>query len=65
MATCDIGIDLGTTNVRIYIDGKGLILDEPSVIAVDKKTGKTLAVGDKAYKMLGKHEKAKCLLLKT
>lgn len=55
MATCDIGIDLGTTNVRIYIDGKGLILDEPSVIAVDKKTGKTLAVGDKAYKMLGKN----------
>lgn len=55
MATCDIGIDLGTTNTRIYVQGKGLIIDEPSVISIDKQTGKTIAVGTKAYQMLGKN----------
>ena len=55
MAACDIGIDLGTTNVRIYVNGKGLVIDEPSVIAVRKQTGELVAVGEKAYRMLGKN----------
>ncbi len=41
----DIGIDLGTANVLIYVQGKGVVLNEPSVVAVDTKTDKVLAVG--------------------
>lgn len=54
MASCDIGIDLGTTNVKIYVEGKGIVIDEPSVIAVEKKTGKLKAIGTEAYHMIGK-----------
>ena len=41
----DIGIDLGTASVLVYVKGKGIMLHEPSVVAVDKQTGKMLAVG--------------------
>ena len=41
----DIGIDLGTANILVYEEGKGIVLREPSVVAVDKNTGKVLQVG--------------------
>lgn len=54
MAGLDIGIDLGTTSIIIYIQGKGIVLNEPSVVAVNIRTDEVLAVGDEAYRMLGK-----------
>ena len=50
----DLGVDLGTSNVRIYVDGNGVIAREPSVVAVDKNTGKILQVGAAARNMLGR-----------
>ena len=50
----DIGIDLGTANIVMAVNGKGVVLNEPSVIAVNKRTNKILAVGKKAYRMVGK-----------
>ena len=50
----DIAIDLGTSNVIIYMKGKGIVLREPAVVAVDKNTGKLLGVGLEAQKMLGR-----------
>lgn len=50
----DLGIDLGTSNVLIYSAGKGILLREPSVIALDKNTGKVLQVGAAARNMLGR-----------
>lgn len=50
----DIGIDLGTANVLVHLKGKGIVLDEPSVVAVEKQTSKVLAVGEEAYKMVGR-----------
>ena len=50
----DLGIDLGTANVLIYMDGKGVIIREPSVVAVDKNSGKILQVGAAARNMLGR-----------
>ena len=50
----DIGIDLGTANVLIYIKGQGVVLNEPSVVALDSETRKPLAVGQKARGMLGR-----------
>lgn len=50
----DIGIDLGTATVLVYIKGKGIVLREPSVVAIDKNTDKLLAVGEEARKMLGR-----------
>ncbi|MFC6171089.1 rod shape-determining protein [Loigolactobacillus jiayinensis] len=50
----DIGIDLGTANVLIHVEGKGIVLNEPSVVAIDTKSGKVLAVGTEAYKMVGR-----------
>ncbi|WP_105957140.1 rod shape-determining protein [Apilactobacillus quenuiae] len=50
----DIGIDLGTANVLIYVTGKGIVLNEPSVVAVDIQTNKVLAVGSEAYRMVGR-----------
>ena len=50
----DLGIDLGNSNVLIYADGKGLVVREPSVVAVDKNTGKILQVGASARNMLGR-----------
>jgi len=49
-----IGIDLGTVNSLVYVSGKGIVINEPSVVAVNKKTGKILAVGRGAKKMIGK-----------
>jgi rod shape-determining protein MreB len=49
-----IGIDLGTSNVRIYVKGKGIVLTEPSVVAVNKNTGEILAIGEEASAMLGR-----------
>ena len=50
----DLGIDLGTANVLIYADGKGIVVREPAVVAVDKNTGKILQVGSAARNMLGR-----------
>ena len=50
----EIGVDLGTSSVLVYIRGKGIVLKEPSVVAVNSKTGKVLAVGESASLMLGR-----------
>lgn len=50
----DIGIDLGTATVLIFRKGHGVVLNEPSVVAVDQKTGKVLAVGKNAHSMIGR-----------
>lgn len=50
----DIGIDLGTANTLVFVRGKGIVLAEPSVVAVDSQTNEVLAVGQKAKAMLGK-----------
>ena len=54
MKNKDIGIDLGTTNVIIYEKDNGIVLSEPAVIAYEAKTNKVLAIGNKAYDMLGR-----------
>src|SRR5574344_2085079 len=54
MFTKDIGIDLGTANVLIYVKGEGIVLNEPSVVAIDAETKEPLAVGHEAREMLGK-----------
>lgn len=50
----DIGIDLGTANILITLKGKGIVLNEPSVVAIDKKTNTVLATGQEAKEMLGR-----------
>lgn len=50
----DIGVDLGTANVLVYIKGKGIVLREPSVVAIDRDTNTVLAVGEEARRMLGR-----------
>ena len=50
----DIGIDLGTATVLVFIKGKGIVLREPSVVAMDKNTGRLLKVGEEAQRMLGR-----------
>ncbi|HAU07906.1 MAG: Cell shape determining protein, MreB/Mrl family [Candidatus Yanofskybacteria bacterium GW2011_GWF1_44_227] len=50
----DIGIDLGTANTLVYVRGKGIIINEPSIVAVNQKTGKILAIGEEAKKMVGR-----------
>ena len=58
----DIGIDLGTANVLIYLKGKGIVLNEPSVVAVETETKKVIAVGKEASEMLGRTpEKVKAI----
>ncbi len=54
MFSRDIGIDLGTASILVYLKGKGVVLQEPSVVAMDKNTGKVLKVGADAQKMLGR-----------
>ena len=54
MRNKDSGIDLGTANILIYVKGEGVVLSEPSVVAIDKETDKVLAVGQKAHEMLGR-----------
>ena len=50
----DIGIDLGTANVLINVKGRGIVLNEPSVVAIDTKSGRVLSVGSEAYQMVGR-----------
>ena len=50
----DIGIDLGTANTLVTLRGKGIVLKEPSVVAIDKKTGEIIATGHEAKEMLGR-----------
>ncbi len=50
----EIGIDLGTANVLVFVENEGIVLNEPSVVAVDTKTDKVLAVGKEAYQMVGR-----------
>lgn len=50
----DIGIDLGTSNIRIHLKGKGIVLTEPAVVAINQITGEVLAVGSQAKEMLGR-----------
>ncbi|MEK6684467.1 MAG: rod shape-determining protein [Nitrospirota bacterium] len=50
----DLAIDLGTANTLVYLKGKGIVINEPSVVAIEKKTGKVLAVGAEAKRMLGR-----------
>ena len=54
MFSRDIGIDLGTANVLIHVKGKGIVLNEPAVVAMDRTSGKVLAVGEEAYLMVGR-----------
>lgn len=54
MLSNDIGIDLGTATILVYVKGKGIVLREPSVVALNKDTGKLLAVGSEAQRMLGR-----------
>ena len=56
----DIGIDLGTATVIAYVKGKGIVLREPSVVAVDNTTGEVLAVGQEARRMLRKNSRKYC-----
>ena len=50
----DIGIDLGTANILVTLKGKGIVLKEPSVVAIDRRTGSILATGHEAKEMLGR-----------
>ncbi len=54
MLGLNIGIDLGTTSTVIYVEGKGIVMSEPSAIAYDNDTGDVIAVGSRAYEMYGK-----------
>ncbi|MHB1316242.1 MAG: rod shape-determining protein MreB [Minisyncoccota bacterium] len=54
MFSNDIGIDLGTANTLVYVRGKGIVIKEPSVVAVNQKTGRVVAVGTDAKNMLGR-----------
>jgi rod shape-determining protein MreB and related proteins len=53
----DIGIDLGTANTLVYVENKGIIFNEPSIVALNKKTDQIVAIGEKAKKMLGRSPK--------
>ncbi|MDD2498532.1 MAG: rod shape-determining protein [Desulfitobacteriaceae bacterium] len=50
----DIGIDLGTASVLVFVKGRGIVLNEPSVVAIDRETGRIFAVGEEARRMLGR-----------
>ncbi|MDH4129929.1 MAG: rod shape-determining protein [Spirochaetota bacterium] len=50
----DIGIDLGTANTLVYVKGRGIVINEPSVVAVNSKTGQILAIGNEAKRMVGR-----------
>lgn len=54
MLGTDIAVDLGTSTVKIYLDGKGIILNEPSVVAVNLETDEVVATGGDAYRMVGR-----------
>lgn len=50
----DIGVDLGTANTLVYVRGKGIVINEPSIVAINQKTGKILAIGSEARRMVGR-----------
>jgi rod shape-determining protein MreB len=50
----DLAIDLGTANTLVYADGKGIVINEPSIVALNRKTGEVEAVGNEAKQMLGR-----------
>ena len=50
----DIGIDLGTANTLVYVSGRGIVINEPSVVAINQKTGQVLAIGEEARRMVGR-----------
>ena len=50
----DLGIDLGTANTLVHVRGKGIVLREPSVVAIEIDSGKVLAVGEEAKQMIGR-----------
>lgn len=50
----DVGIDLGTANTLVYVKGKGIVINEPSVVAINQKTKQILAIGDEAKRMVGR-----------
>nr|WP_267459212.1 rod shape-determining protein [Caproicibacter fermentans] len=54
MLGTDLAIDLGTSTTKIYLDGKGIILNEPSAAAVNVETGEVVATGKEAYTMIGR-----------
>lgn len=54
MVSTDIGIDLGTANTLVYVKGKGIVINEPTIVAINTKTGQLVAVGDKAKEMYGR-----------
>ncbi|WP_457643268.1 rod shape-determining protein [Persephonella sp.] len=57
MFSNDIGIDLGTANTLVFVKGKGIVLSEPSIVSVDSRTGKVIAVGEESKQMIGKTPK--------
>lgn len=54
MFSKDIAIDLGTANSMVYVRGQGIVIAEPSVVAINQKTGQILAIGNEAKKMVGR-----------
>ena len=54
MFDMDIGIDLGTANVLVFVKGKGIVINQPSVVAFEKKSKRLIAIGNKAKQMMGK-----------
>ena len=50
----DIGIDLGTASILVYVKGKGIVLQEPTVVAIERDTNKMLAIGSEAHRMIGR-----------
>ncbi|HQJ41537.1 MAG TPA: rod shape-determining protein, partial [Exilispira sp.] len=56
--SCDVGIDLGTVNTLIYVKGKGIVVNEPTVVAVETGTNKIMAIGNEAKQMLGRTPRA-------
>lgn len=54
MFSRDVGVDLGTANVLVHVKGQGIVLDEPSVVAIDQVTKQVVAVGEEARRMLGR-----------
>jgi len=54
--TQDIGIDLGTANTLVYVRGQGIVINEPSVVAINQRTGQILAIGREAKKMVARRQ---------
>ena len=54
MMSYDIGIDLGTANTLVYVKGSGIVMAEPSIVALNQKTGRVVAVGEDASQMIGR-----------